>query len=203
MRHLARLGLVFTLASAGTALAAETISYVFVNDQIGSPGRQTVERSDDGLFTVHFIYKNNGRGPELAERFRLAPDGSFSEYHVKGTSTFGAVVDEHFERKGDSRRVALDVGERQATRRRAGAMYVPLNSSYAPLTRSSSRRWRGARTCRCRCCRTARCAAQARRGRGRARRREATRAAAGADRPGLSPDFFWATTGAEPRLFAY
>jgi len=117
----------------GVAMAGETVSYVFLNDRIGNPGSQIVERSDDGVFSVKFIYKNNGRGPELTERFRLAPDGSFSEYHVTGASTFGAIVDEHFERKG---LVAEwhSTSEKGSVTSSTPAMYVPLNSSYAPLT---------------------------------------------------------------------
>jgi hypothetical protein len=101
MKCLVTLATATAVGHGGVVVAAETLSYVFVNDQIGRPGSQTVERGDDGLFTVKFIYKNNGRGPELIERFRLAADGSFSEYHVTGTSTFGAIVDEHFERKAN------------------------------------------------------------------------------------------------------
>jgi len=133
MKRLTALVAVAALGIAGTAAAGETVSYVFVNDRIGSPGSQSVERSDDGVFTVKFVYKNNGRGPELVERFRLASDGSFSEYHVTGTSTFGAVVDEHFERKAN-------VAEWRSTSERGRAtpdgpaMYLPLNSSNAPYT---------------------------------------------------------------------
>jgi len=86
--------------AAPLASAAETVTYTFVSDTLGNPGRQVVKRDDDGLYTVTFTYKNNGRGPDLAERYRLAPDGSFQEYHVNGRSTMGAVIDEHFERTG-------------------------------------------------------------------------------------------------------
>ena len=201
MKHLAALGLVCALGSAGTAFAAETISYVFVNDQIGNPGSQTVERSDDGLFTVRFIYKNNGRGPELVERFRLAADGSFSEYHVTGTSTFGAVVDEHFERKEGVAQWHSTSENGKATTA-TPAMYLPLNSSYAPYTVFI--------------------AALARRpdlsmpllpnGTLRLRKLDEVEVERAGSRQrvqllaqtglGFQPTFLWATTGAEPRLFA-
>ena len=118
-------------AFATAASAAETVTYTFVNDQIGTPGRQVVERSDDGLYTVSFIYKNNGRGPEFTERYRLAPDGSFTQYHVTGTSTMGAKVDEHFERRG-TRAEWRSTTERGAATVAGPAMYVPLAGSYAP-----------------------------------------------------------------------
>ena len=111
--------------------AAETVTYTFVNDTLKDPGSQVVERSDDGVYTVKFSYKNNGRGPDFVERYRLAPDGSFSEYHITGRSTMGAPVDEHFERKGGEAEwhSTTDGGRAQVA---GSALYVPLNSSYAP-----------------------------------------------------------------------
>lgn len=73
----------------------------YVNDNIGTPGQQLVEETDDGLFTVICRYRNNGRGHELTDRFRLALDGTFSEYHVEGLSTMRAKIDAHFERRGE------------------------------------------------------------------------------------------------------
>lgn len=49
-------------------------------------------------FTARFEYKDNGRGPDTVERVRLAEDGTPQTYSVKGTSTFGSAIDEHFER---------------------------------------------------------------------------------------------------------
>jgi len=189
------------LGHAGIVAAAETLSYVFVNDQIGTPGSQSVERGDDGLYTVKFIYKNNGRGPELVERFRLAADGSFSEYHVTGTSTFGAIVDEHFERKAS-------VAEWRSTSEQGRAvtdgpaMYLPLNSSYAPyavfiaalagrpdlsmpLLPNGTLRMRKLDEVEVE--------------RDGMRQRVQLVAQTGL---GFQPTFLWATTGPEPRLFA-
>ena len=138
LRSATNLALTLVLAF-GTAMpgaqAAQTTRYVYVyvNDNIPEPGRQVVERADDGLVTVSFIYKNNGRGPELTERFRLAADGTFSEYHVTGSSTFGAKVDEHYERKGDAAEWR-STSERGQAVVAGAAQYVPLNSSLAPLS---------------------------------------------------------------------
>jgi len=44
-------------------------------------GEQVVTRRDDGLVKVRYIFKDNGRGPEIEEQFRVGPDGTFSEYH--------------------------------------------------------------------------------------------------------------------------
>ena len=136
MHLIARVGAAFSFAwslvqFAPLAVAAETVTYTFVSDTLKSPGSQVVERSDDGLFTVKFSYKNNGRGPDLVESYRLAPDGSFSEYHITGKSTFGAIVDEHFERKGSKAewRSTTETGSKTID---GPAMYVPLSGSYAP-----------------------------------------------------------------------
>jgi hypothetical protein len=116
---------------APTASAAETVTYTFVSDTLKNPGSQVVERSDDGLYTVTYSYKNNGRGPDFVERYRLAPDGSFSEYHLSGKSTYGAIVDEHFERKG-AQAEWHSTTEHGSKTVDGPAMYVPLSGSYAP-----------------------------------------------------------------------
>jgi hypothetical protein len=102
MKLLVSLALLFGLGVvAPSAHAAQTTRYVFINDNLGTPGRQVVEEGDDGWVTVTYSYKNNGRGPETTERYRLAADGTFSEYHVTGKATMGSAIDEHFERRGD------------------------------------------------------------------------------------------------------
>ena len=136
MQH--ALALVLSLAFGATvaapaAQAAQTWRYVFINDNLGTPGRQVVEQGDDGSVTVNYLYKNNGRGPEQTEHYRVADDGSFSEYHVTGLTTMGSPVDEHYERRGD-------VGEWHSTTDRGratvtgAALYVPLNGSLAPVS---------------------------------------------------------------------
>ncbi len=88
-----------TLYTPSTA-AAETIRYVALVDHGVKAGEQVVVHGDDGWTRVHFTYKNNGRGPDLNEQFRLADDGTYANYDVEGTSTFGGPVDEHFTRRG-------------------------------------------------------------------------------------------------------
>jgi len=187
---------------APTAAAAQTLSYVFVNDRIGAPGAQTVERGDDGSYAVKFIYKNNGRGPELVERFRLAADGTFSEYHVTGTSTFGATVDEHFERKGDAA-AWRSTSEQGAATVSGPALYVPLNSSYAPTSvfigalaalRDGAMKLLPNGTMRM----GKLDEVEVRRSDG-SRQRVQLLAQTGI---GLQPSFLWATVGPSPRLFA-
>jgi len=117
------------LAAAFGAQAATTTKYLIISENQKQIGEQLVERLDDGLTKVRFIYKNNGRGPELTEQFRVSADGTMTEYAVKGNSTFGAVVDEQFSRKGDHAewKSTSEQGNKQVS---GPAAYLPLNSSF-------------------------------------------------------------------------
>lgn len=117
------------LAAAFGAHAASTTKYLIISENTKQIGEQVVERLDDGLTKVRFIYKDNGRGPELTEQFRLAADGTMSEYSVKGNSTFGAVVDESYTRKGDQAewKSTSEKGKKTVS---GAAAYLPLNSSF-------------------------------------------------------------------------
>ena len=126
-------GLAFALGAAALAHAAETTRYVILVDDGKQAGEQVVTREDDGLTKVRYIFKDNGRGPEIEETFRVGPDGNFSEYHVKGTSTFGAPIDEHFVREGDLARW-WSTSEKDERKSATNAMYIPLNSSFEPVT---------------------------------------------------------------------
>ena len=123
------IGFVAALAlMCGSASAAETIEYLALVDGGKQAGHQTVVHGDDGVTRVDFIFKDNGRGPELKEEYVLATDGTYATYAAKGTSTFGAPVDESF-RVADG--VAIwkstsDAGEQPLT---DGAAYSPLGGS--------------------------------------------------------------------------
>jgi cytosine/adenosine deaminase-related metal-dependent hydrolase len=121
------LGLGVTLALG--AQASETTRYsIFLTNGVRG-GEQVVTRNDDGLVKVHMTYKDNGRGPDFDEQFRLAPDGTFTEFQIKGASTYGALVDEHFSVAGGRARwtSTSEKGDMAAV---PGAMYVPLNSTF-------------------------------------------------------------------------
>lgn len=195
--------LVLALAAAFSlaAHAADTLRYEFIAENGKKIGEQVVERDADGLTRVRMIYKNNGRGPELNETFRLAADGTVSEYTVKGNSTFGAVVDDRFERKGElaTWKSTTEQGEQAKA---GGAMYVPLNATLEMVSASM--------------------AAIAARPDGRLpllpsgflsqkKIDEVSVTAGGKTQKvqllaqtglGLSPQFYWATTDAKPRVFA-
>ena len=190
------------LAAAFSAQAASTTKYLIYTESGKQMGEQVVEQQDDGLTKVRFIYKNNGRGPELTEQFRIGPDGTMTEYAVKGNSTFGAVVDERFERKGDQ--AEWKSTSEQGKKTIAGpAAYVPLNSSFEVISTAI----------------TALAAAPDNKlpllpsgtlSQTKLDSLEITSASGQKQTVqllaqtgiGLSPSFMWATTGAKPRLFA-
>jgi imidazolonepropionase-like amidohydrolase len=46
--------------------------------------------------TIDYDYKNNGRGPTIAETIRVDPNGLPLAWNIKGSTTFGSKVDESF-----------------------------------------------------------------------------------------------------------
>ena len=195
------LGCGLTLALG--AQAAEVTRYsIFMTGGVRA-GEQVVTREDDGLVKVHFTYKDNGRGPDYDEEFRLAPDGTFSEFHIKGASTYGALVDEHFSIVNGQAKWRSTSEKETSIAAIPGALYAPLNNSFEvssvaiaalsarpdgnlPLLPSGNLRQR------------------------KLDEIEVTRNG-GSQRVqllaqtglGLSPAFVWATTGPKPRFFAY
>jgi hypothetical protein len=112
--------------------AADTVRYVVLfQDKVS--GHQTVVRGSDGVTRVEYTYKDNGRGPELVEEFTLAPNGTFRTYRVRGTSTFGAPVDETFEIAARRARwkTTADSGSQAAS---GTALYTPLNGSFEAVS---------------------------------------------------------------------
>ena len=114
---------------AGFAHAAETTRYIaLVNGGKDKAGHMWVTR-DGGKSNVEFIFKDNGRGPELKEEFTSAADGTFTNYHVNGHV--------HLRRAGrrnlHPRRLDKATGSRlpiRASRRCKGlALYSPLGGT--------------------------------------------------------------------------
>ncbi|PRC92845.1 amidohydrolase family protein [Solimicrobium silvestre] len=122
-----------SVMSAYAANAAETTRYTIILDNGTVAGKQIVDSNDKGDVKVHFTFKDNGRGPDLDENIHLAPDGTMSKYEVKGASTFGAVVDDHFTQTGSQAEwhSTSEHGSKKvdgpAT---SSAFYLPMNSSY-------------------------------------------------------------------------
>lgn len=188
---------------AGHAWGAETLRYIALVDGGKKAGHHVVTRGDDGVVRTDFVFKDNGRGPELKEEFELAADGTFKRYRVSGTSTFGAKVEESFSRDGDRAqwKSTADTGSSTIT---GTALYSPLGGT--PETVSVA------------------IAALAKRADGklplvpggtltmRELAKEKVRSASGQQRDvrllavtgqGLTPGFAWFTDEPEPRLFAF
>ncbi len=190
------------LASPAFA-ATQTIRYEALVDGGKNAGHQIVTTGDDGVTHVDFIFKDNGRGPELKEEFALSPDGTFSRYQVKGTSTFGAAVDESFIRTGDKAQwhSTSDKGE-QAMQGGAG-MYTPLGGSpeaFSVAIGALARRADGKLQLIPSGTLTMRKVAEVEVSHGSDKRKVQLLALTGV---GFTPGFVWATTDATPRLFAY
>jgi imidazolonepropionase-like amidohydrolase len=196
--------LVLAIAAAFGAsahAATQTIVYDIHVENGKRAGEQIVEQDEDGSTRVKFIFKDNGRGPELSERFKVGPDGGLTSFAVTGSSTFGSLIDERFELK-DGQASWKSTSE-QGSRAVSGvAVYVPLNSSFATAS-------------------VAIAALAANPGQPLAllpsgslsqRKLDEVVVTSGGKTQtvqllamtglGLTPQFMWATTGAKPRLFA-
>ncbi|MBS0266644.1 MAG: amidohydrolase family protein [Planctomycetes bacterium] len=91
-------------------------------------GSQTVKTADNGTVTVDFSYRDNGRGPDLKEEFTVAADGTLRNYTARGTSTFGASIEESFSLTNGTAEWKSNAD--QGTRKVAGlAAYVPVECS--------------------------------------------------------------------------
>ena len=196
------LGLVATLALLpGIVGAAETIKYIALVDGGKQAGGQTVVHGDDGVTRVDFIFKDNGRGPELKEEYVLAADGTFATYSVKGTSTFGAPVDESFRVENGVAiwKSTADAAEQPLVE---GAAYSPLGGSPQSLSvafSALSRRADGKLPLIPSGTLSMRAVTEIEVVKGDEKRKVQLVMLTGV---GLTPTFFWATTGPQPRMFA-
>lgn len=149
---------------------------------------------------VRFIFKDNGRGPEINERYSLAPDGSYTRYTATGLTTFGSRVDERFEARG-ARASWQSTTERGRSVEATGKLYLPMNGSGLIYERMAKLTANG---------RTAsmlptgsvvrRTLKTATVGEGASRRDIELVTFSGL---GLTPDFVWLTRGETPEFFAY
>jgi amidohydrolase family protein len=116
-----------TACAAAAAQAATEYRYTMLFAGRAS-GEHVTRVADDGSVTTDFSYRDNGRGPDLKEKLILAPDGTLRRFAISGKSTFGSLVDERFERKGDRAEWSGKVDH--GTLKVAGkALYVPIDST--------------------------------------------------------------------------
>ena len=200
MKTILGVGLSLLISAASHA---ETTNYIaLVNSGTTKAGHQTVTRDGDGTTRVEYIVKGNGRGPELKEEFKVAKDGTFTSYHVTGTSEFGAIVDETFSRTGDKVqwKSTSDKGEQDVA---GTALYTPLGGtpeSFSVEFAALAKRSDGKVPLIPSGMLTMRKIAEAEVTKDADKRKVQLIALTGI---GFTPTIAWATTDAEPRLFAF
>src|SRR5262245_13405865 len=101
---------------------------------LGKSGGSQTTRSSEGTFKVEYSYRDNGRGPDLKEDFALAEDGTLLRYVVKGTSTFGAAIDEKFTLTG-GKAEWKSIADQGSTKLTGPAAYVPIECSSEMMAR--------------------------------------------------------------------
>jgi len=80
--------------SAASCAAADPSSFSVISG--GKVVGHLIATPKGDVTTVDFDVKNNGRGPTIAETLRMGPDGLPTDWTVKGATTFGSKVSEHF-----------------------------------------------------------------------------------------------------------
>jgi imidazolonepropionase-like amidohydrolase len=106
--------------------AAETAAFSVISAG-HNVGHLTCETKGD-LTTVDFDVKNNGRGPTISEVIRTGTDGLPVDWSIKGTTTFGSKVEEHFSQAGSRAEWTDSTGKGSTGITRPG-LYVPQSGS--------------------------------------------------------------------------
>jgi hypothetical protein len=125
----ARAGLCMAALLLAMGAAAQNRDYTMLI-QNQAAGHLRVTQQADGWVGTDFSYRDNGRGPDIRERFRLGPLGAPVEFEVTGTSTFGAAIEERFKVEGGRIRwrSRVDSGDVAVEE---GALFLPLENSSA------------------------------------------------------------------------
>ncbi len=127
--------IVVILLFGAPSLSAEHVlrHSVTFSGKIG--GTQTTTIDANGRIVVDFTYRNNGRGPDVREETVLDADGTQLSYTARGKSTFGAPIEERFERSGQRSSWRTLAGAGEIVQEQA-AVYVPesILSEYSPET---------------------------------------------------------------------
>ncbi|MCD6042822.1 MAG: putative hydrolase, partial [Burkholderiales bacterium] len=112
MPRLLALALLLSTLSA-TAFSADAARYIVISGGV-NVGHVFVETKSN-VTTIDYDVKDNGRGPTMAEKLTIGPDGLPTTWSISGTSTFGSKVNESFERNNRRARWLDSVGKGQAT----------------------------------------------------------------------------------------
>ncbi|MGI9201312.1 MAG: amidohydrolase family protein [Woeseiaceae bacterium] len=111
-------------------LAAETTEYraLMAGEDIG----HLIVNQSENRIAIEFDYKQNGRGPTIAEELTLDERGYPIEWSIKGATTFGTAVDEFLRVENGSASWQDLTGTGEADVGAATAFYVPQNGSPYP-----------------------------------------------------------------------
>ena len=116
------------LSLASVAHADEQRRYTILVDNGVKAGEQIVDINAKGETKVRFIFKDNGRGPELNETIKLNADGTIASYIGQGKSTFGSLINETYQRQGNQ--ASWSAGEKKGSSKIEGsALYLPVDGS--------------------------------------------------------------------------
>lgn len=116
------------LSLASVAHADEQRRYTILVDNGVKAGEQIVDINAKGETKVRFIFKDNGRGPELNETIKLNADGTIASYIGQGKSTFGSLINETYQRQGNQ--ASWSAGEKKGSSKVEGsALYLPVDGS--------------------------------------------------------------------------
>ncbi len=122
------LSLLALLACSGNLWAEQQYSYTILVDNGVKAGEQIVNINDEGDISVRYIFKDNGRGPEVKEQIRLNKEGFIADYQATGNTTFGSVINESF--KVDGNKASWSTGLEQSTASyNSNALYLPVDGS--------------------------------------------------------------------------
>ncbi|MDR7119687.1 amidohydrolase family protein [Rheinheimera soli] len=122
------LSLLTLLACSGPVWADKQYSYTILVDNGVKAGEQIVKISDSGDISVRYIFKDNGRGPELDEKISLNKEGFIQDYQAKGNTTFGSVINESFKVEGNN--ASWSTGqELHKAPYQNNALYLPVDGS--------------------------------------------------------------------------
>jgi len=110
--------LLMLAASCGMALLeqaavadTETFSVIYGGQNVG----HLIADTDGSRTQIDFDYKNNGRGPTIAETIVTDELGRPRSWQISGATTFGSKVDERFEWSGATARWTDPAGPGEAT----------------------------------------------------------------------------------------
>jgi imidazolonepropionase-like amidohydrolase len=122
------LSLFSILLYSNATLAEQQYNYSILVDNGVKAGEQIVKVKDNGEISVRYIFKDNGRGPEVDESIRLNKDGFISHYQAKGNTTFGSVINERFQVEGQN--ASWSTGKEQGQAKyQQNALYLPVDGS--------------------------------------------------------------------------